>query len=426
MKRTKIVATIGPASEKTSVMKELIKAGVDVIRLNFSHGNYSWHKKVIERIRLVEKITRKKIAIMADIQGPRIRIANKKKIKLKNKEKIFITDLDHFYSHQYKKEILLDWKSFFEYLKTGNLIYIEDGLIQLKVIKKYKDGVAAEVIEAGEVCPHKGVNIPTISHHLGFLTPKDVQDIEFILSQDVDAIAVSFVSNRKDLKNLKEVMNHLIKKKDKKLKNQEKKNKRKEEKICFPWIISKIEREDAVLNIEDIIEESDGIMVARGDLAIEAPQEKVAIFQKNIIKQCLKLKKPSIVATQMMASMVKKARPTRAEISDVTNAVIDQADAIMFSNETAVGVDPVKVVKTAVRIIEETEDSPLNDMPLKRLGKLAKKILGRSIDRKKEIEISDFKEVLEISSLRQENISIRFLPKLKKEQRKAAFVWGTI
>jgi len=423
MKRTKIVATIGPASEKTSVLRELIRAGVDVVRFNFSHGDYSWHKKVIERIRLVEKITRKRIAIMADIQGPRIRTANKKKIKLKSKEKVFLTDLEHSRTHRYKKEILLDWKGFFQHLRRGDLVYIEDGLIQLKIVKKYKDGAVAEVVEGGEVGFHKGVNIPTISHHLGFLTPKDIQDIEFILSQDVDAIAVSFVSNGKDLRNLKEVMGRFIVKNSSNSKEKERKlNKKKT--ADFPWIISKIERKDAVLNIEDIIKESDGIMVARGDLAIEAPQEKVTIFQKNIIKQCLRLKKPSIVATQMMASMVKNARPTRAEISDVTNAVIDQADAIMFSNETAVGVDPVKVVRTAVRIIEETEKSPLNDMPLKRLGRLAKKLLGVSTDKKREVKASNFQEMLEVSSLRQENVSIKFLPKSKKEKRKAAFVWG--
>ncbi len=309
MKRTKIVATIGPASEKTSILRELVRAGVDVVRLNFSHGDYSWHKKIIERVRLVEKITRKKIAIMADIQGPRIRTANKKKIKLKSKEKIFLTDLEHSRAHRYKKEILLDWKGFFEHLKTGDLVYIEDGLIQLKVAKKYKDGVAAEVVEAGEVGFHKGVNIPTISHHLGFLTPKDIQDIEFILSQDVDAIAVSFVSNGKDLRNLKEVMSRFINKKNSSNSKEKERKLNKKETTNFPWIISKIERKDAVLNIEDIIKESDGVMVARGDLAIEAPQEKVAIFQKSIIKQCLRLKKPSIVATQMMASMVKMLVP---------------------------------------------------------------------------------------------------------------------
>ena len=357
MKKTKIVATIGPACEKQATLKQMVLAGMNVCRLNFSHGDYSWHKMMIKRIRRIEKQTRKKIGIMADIQGPRVRVANRNVVSVKKDETIFLTDGQTWHEGKHKKDLILDWKGFYEFLKRGDRVYIEDGLIQLEITKRMAHGCSAKVLVGGKLKPHKGVNIPSISKHMGFLTEKDLDDLEFILGQDVDFIAVSFVSNKKDLERLRAVMKQLGKS-----------NEKKEHQT--PWIVSKIERRKALKNINEIIMASDAIMVARGDLAIETPQEKVGVYQKDIIKKCLIAKRPVIVATQMMASMIKNARPTRAEISDVTNAVVDNADAVMLSNESAVGAYPVDAISTMSKIVKSTEDSPYNDVKLKKYGKM--------------------------------------------------------
>jgi pyruvate kinase len=262
------------------------------------------------------------------------------------------------------------------------------------------------------------VNIPAISDYLGFLTDKDLSDLDFVCGQDVDMVAVSFVKNRKNITDLRKIINSFISK------NNRLNRKRKRTEI--PWIISKIERKDALRNLDGIIDESDGIMVARGDLAIEVPQEKVAILQKDIIKKCLKAKKPVIVATQMMASMVENNRPTRAEISDISNAVIDQTDAIMFSNETAVGRYPIKVIETADKIIREAEKSSYNDKRLKLTNRFARMLFHVKEDkRRRSVKAKSLKELLEYSSLRQEKVSLCLDSRSVLEKRKASLIWGS-
>ncbi len=438
MKKTKIVATIGPASEKVVDLKKMIKEGMNVCRLNFSHGDHDWHAMAIENIRTAEKHLKKKIGIMADIQGPRVRIANLSNVTLKEEEKVFLTDNRSPHNHKYKKEIVFDWNDFYEHLKRGDKVYIEDGIIQLEVGKRVKLGCVAKVLVGGIVKPHKGVNIPSISRHLGFLTIKDLLDLEFILSQDVDFIAVSFVSDKQDLLNLRRIVEHKLNKNlpaslarfDKTRTKRtngvllsEKELRRKGRSI--PWIISKVERKEAIKNIDDIIEYSDGILVARGDLAIEMPQEKVGIFQKDIIAKCIKKKKPVIVATQMMASMIENARPTRAEISDVTNAVIDNADAVMLSNESAVGKYPIEVIKTMNDIIVSAENSPYNDIKLKKYGKLAKLLSSKNkATKKKVVYPRTLKTAIGFSSLRQEKVRISFKTSRIHERRIGTLVWG--
>lgn len=421
MKKTKIVATIGPASETVAVLKEMMSVGMNVCRMNFSHGNMEWNLRTIKRIRNVEKKIKGKIAILADIQGPRIRISNKNALTIIEGESVFIGDGNYPHNDNYKKQLSLDWNGFYEHLKKGDVIFIEDGMIQLEVLRVIKYGCVAKVLVGGKVKTHKGVNIPAISSHLGFLTAKDLADLEFILSQDVDMIGVSFVSTKRDLKSLRQVIRGMLKK------NAEKQTGRgRRKQIRMPWIISKIERKKAMKNIDEIIDESDGIMVARGDLAIEVPQEKVAIFQKDIIRKCRKKKKPVIVATQMMASMVSSARPTRAEISDVTNAVIDNADAVMLSNESSVGKFPVKSVETMAKIIETTEESVYNDVKLRGWGEFARKLfrVKKSKKRAKFIFAKDLKEGLEFSALRQEDVIVRLKTRNEDEKRKATLVWG--
>ena len=283
MKKTKIVATIGPASETALVLKKMVSSGMNVCRMNFSHGDAKWNLQTIKRIRAVEKKIKGKIGILADIQGPRIRISNRSTVSIAEGESIFISDGHHPHNDNYKKHLNLDWVGFYEHLKKGDVIFIEDGMIQLEVLRVINYGCVAKVLVGGKVKSHKGVNIPAISSHLGFLTSKDLADLEFILSQDIDIIGVSFVASRSDLKNLKRVIEGILEKNTKKQIGRGRKRK-----LKMPWIISKVERRKAMRNIDEIIDESDGIMVARGDLAIEAPQEKVTIFQKDIIKKCRK------------------------------------------------------------------------------------------------------------------------------------------
>lgn len=421
MKKTKIVATIGPASETVTVLKEMCAAGMNVCRMNFSHGDMEWNLRTIKRIRMVEKKIKGKIGILADIQGPRIRIANKNTVTILDGESVFIGDGNWPHNDNYKKHFNLDWVGFYEHLKKGDIIFIEDGMIQLEVLRVIKEGCVAKVLVGGKVKMHKGVNIPAISSHLGFLTSKDLADLEFILAQGVDMIGVSFVSTRADLKNLKHVIRVIL---EKNMEKQEGRGRRK--KMKMPWIISKIERKKAMRNIDEIIDESDGIMVARGDLAIEAPQEKVAIFQKDIIRKCRKKNKPVIVATQMMASMVTSARPTRAEISDVTNAVIDNADAVMLSNESSVGKFPIRSIETMAKIIKITEDSIYNDVKLLSISSFARKIfrLQHSKKKRKVIYANDIQEGLRYSTLRQENVNVRLKTRNEDDKRKATLAWG--
>lgn len=427
MKKTKIVATIGPASEKELTLELLFRAGVNVCRLNFSHGDWAWHKNTIARIRRVAERIKKPVAVLADIQGPRIRITNSQALKLKKGERIFVAGKKYAHLHDRKKEIVLDWDDFHQYLKIGSFIFIEDGSIALKVIKKERLGCLAEVVEEGEVKPHKGVNIPDASSHLGFLTPKDWSDLDFILSQKVDMIAVSFVANGSQLEHLRKIIDQKIDRQEK-IENLKNKNQPTKKSRYSPWLIAKIERKEAMRNLDGIIANADGIMVARGDLAIEMEQEKVALLQKEIVAKCLKKKKPMIVATQMMFTMEFNARPTRAEISDITNAVVDGADAVMFSGETANGAYPLKVIETAVKIIEVTEKSPFNDQPLKGLGHFVKMIFSarrsKRKGRKKIIEIKKMTELLELSSLRQEDVKMKLTGFSLEEKRKAGLVWG--
>ncbi|MDZ7611324.1 MAG: pyruvate kinase [Candidatus Moranbacteria bacterium] len=428
MKKTKITATIGPASEKTATLKKMMEAGMDVCRLNFSHGEQAWHKKTVKNIRKASKEAGKSVGIIADIQGPRIRVANKRSLKLEKKEKVFVTDENCPHTYGFKKELILDWDSFYQYAEVGEKIFIEDGLKELETIDKKKDGCVAEVITGGKVDPHKGVNIPKASSHMGFLTDKDIKDLEFIIPQGVDFVAASFVSNRKQLQGLKQHIKRILKKEKNFHKMEKGSQQTKNSSLAYPWIVSKIETRKAIQNLDAIIDESDAIMVARGDLAIEMPQEEVVVLQKKIVNKCLKAKKPVIVATQMFASMVEKPRPTRAEISDVTNAVVDCADSIMFSNETAVGKYPLKTIETAARVIQNAEKSPYNDKPLKKLGKFAKIITRlrkqKKSGKEKTISIAGLGEAKGYSALRQEDVHLKLKTKDKNIKRKGSLIWG--
>jgi pyruvate kinase len=340
-KRTKIVATIGPASEKKEILKAMIQAGMNVARLNFSHGEYDWHSKAVKNIKELSEQLRQPVGIMADLQGPRIRVGNLDELAVKKGDIISVSDQ----KQNKTNELVIDSAGVCPYLKIGERILIEDGLIEIRVIEKSSKTIKGEVMAGGEIKPRKGINLPDTRLHLAAVTKKDERDLKFALGKNVDFVALSFVSNAGEIKALKA--------KIKKISNLAKN---------LPQVVAKIERKEAIENIDAIIKESDAIMVARGDLGIEMDESKVVLYQKEIIAKSLRAAKPVIVATQMLDSMIKNPIPTRAEVSDVSNAVIDHADAVMLSGESASGKYPLKTVETMSKIIKDTEDSPFDDL----------------------------------------------------------------
>jgi pyruvate kinase len=332
--KTKIVATIGPASESYDNLLNLVEAGVDVFRLNFSHGSHSQHKKVIDRIVQIKKEYHVHVGILADLQGPKLRVGKIKDNALELKEGEIIT-FSNKKSIGTKDNIYMSYEQFAADVVKGERVLIDDGKLVLEVAKTDKKSkVQLKVIFGGILSSNKGVNLPDTHISLPCLTEKDLKDLEFILKEPINWIALSFVRKAQDVRELRE-----------KIVNAGHKGK----------IVSKIEKPEAVKNIKGIIKETDAIMVARGDLGVEVAMEKLPAIQKQIIKRCIQKAKPVIVATQMMESMITNPSPTRAEITDVANAVLDGTDAVMLSGETSVGRHPVKVVQSMNKIITQAE-----------------------------------------------------------------------
>lgn len=356
-KKTKIVATIGPASDSKEKLKKMIEAGMNVARINFSHGTHASNGQSINNLKELRKEMDVPIGIMADLQGPRIRIMVDEEVKIEKGEIIFITDNrkdlnvkvqisnDKSSSNDKIKKIGLDIKGIINSIEIGNEILIEDGTMKLKVVKKEKEYLEAEVMVGGIVKNHKGVNIPDAKLTLPILTVKDEADLRFVLEQEVDSIALSFVGNGQEMEMVRQKVRDILKRD-----------------VDLPQLVSKIERKEALKNIDEIIQASDVVMVARGDLGIETPESEVAIHQKEIVAKCLQYSKPVIVATQMLDSMIEKPVPTRAEVADVSNAVIDHADAVMLSGESANGQYPVEAIAMMNEIILKTEASPFDDV----------------------------------------------------------------
>jgi pyruvate kinase len=337
--RTKIVATVGPACDTYEKLLALIKAGVNVFRLNFSHGTHEDKAKIIGYIRTINESEPYNIAILGDLQGPKLRVGEIENNALDLKPGDILTFTNEKVIGT-KERIYVSYPNFHNDVKIGNKILIDDGKIEVLVVSIEKNNdVKVEVLLGGILSSKKGINLPDTKISLPALTEKDLVDLEFIIEQKLDWVALSFVRNVKDLVILRN-------------KIQEKKSKTK--------IIAKIEKPEALTNIRDIIIESDGIMVARGDLGVELPIEQVPLIQKQLIKKCIHRAKPVIVATQMMESMIDRVKPNRSEITDVANAVLEGADAVMLSGETAAGMHPTLVVETMRKIIMEVEK---NDYP---------------------------------------------------------------
>jgi pyruvate kinase len=334
MHKTKIVATVGPACDSYDQLLNLVKAGVNVFRLNFSHGSHEDKLTIIEHIRNINKTQPYNIAILADLQGPKLRVGEIEN----NSLDLQVGDILTFTNEKCvgtKEKIYVSYPNLAGDVVLGNLIMIDDGKIEVKVTGIEKNGdVKVMVTLGGILSSKKGLNLPDTKISLPALTEKDLIDLEFIIEQQCDWVALSFVRSVKDIVILRSKLD-------------EKKSKTK--------IIAKIEKPEALVNIRDIILESDAIMVARGDLGVELPVEQIPLIQKELIRKCIHRAKPVIVATQMMESMIDRVKPNRSEITDVANAVLEGADAVMLSGETAAGQHPTLVVETMRKIIVEVE-----------------------------------------------------------------------
>lgn len=350
MKHTKIVATIGPASESAEVLRAMVAAGLNVVRLNFSHGEYAWHKSVIDRVRALSVELQRPIGILADIQGPRIRLQVSQEITVAQNDALIVSDIayvDDFSSEEREAVVVLDQAHMSDDIEIGHMLLIEDGLLQLKITAKEKGKLTAMALNDGSIKNRKGVNLPDSHINLPVLTDKDKADVAFVAQEGVDYIGLSFVGSAADIHWVRSEMRAALPG----VSDAE-----------LPKIVSKIERKEAMKNLDEIVEATDAVMVARGDLGIEMPESEVVLLQKEIIAKSMSKAKPVIVATQMMKSMTENPRPTRAEVSDVTNAAIDHADAVMLSEESAMGKYPVETIAMMTEILEKTERSPFDDV----------------------------------------------------------------
>lgn len=333
LRRTKIVATLGPASESLETLLALIDAGVNVVRLNFSHGDHDSHQRRIELIRAAAAQKAVHLAVMQDLSGPKIRTGPIAAPALLREGGILILTNRDVIGNEH--EVGITYADLPNQVEVGDTILLADGAIELHVLRKDASDIHCRVLHGGVLDSHKGINLPRRSLKISGLTAKDKQDLEFGLQAGVDCVAMSFVRNAGDILALREFMQQHSGKKTP--------------------VIAKIEKHEALADIDKIIESSDGLMVARGDLAVETSFERVPLVQKDLIERCNRLGKPVITATQMLKSMVENPRPTRAEAADVANAVWDGTDAVMLSEETAVGKFPVQTVQVMDRILRTAE-----------------------------------------------------------------------
>ena len=345
MRKTKIVCTIGPATNSEERLEALMKAGMNVARLNFSHGTHEEHAVVIERIRTVSAHLACTIAILQDLQGPKIRtgaLQDGQPIRLVDGATITITARDVVGTTEM---VSTTYKLLPTDVKVGDRILLNDGLLELSVLNKDETDVRCLIIHGGELGEHKGINLPGVAVSAPAMTEKDRNDLRFGVMHDVDYVALSFVRKPEDVREAKQYIHAL---------QLEHSGEHQKNLLPIP-LIAKLEKPEAITHLDAILEVTDGVMIARGDLGVEMPAEKVPLIQKRIIAKCNELGLPVITATQMLESMITNPRPTRAEVNDVSNAVLDKTDLVMLSGETAAGAYPIEAVQMMVRIVIETE-----------------------------------------------------------------------
>lgn len=332
--KTKIVATYGPACSDVSVMEEMVRSGLDVFRFNMSHGHHDQHLEGIKKVKQINQTHGLNIAILADLQGPKIRIGQVRDNMevLEQGREVEITNKECISTF---KKLYINYQHLPKEVEPGDSILIDDGKIELKILKtNRRDKIIAKVVIGGKISNNKGVNLPDTKTSVPALTEKDRKDLRFAIQNGANWIALSFVRSANDVLELKKIIG--------------KKN-------SYMKVMAKIEKPEALKEIDEIIKAADGIMIARGDLAVEVPQERMPMIQKDIISKCIRFARPVIVATQMMDSMIENPNPTRAEITDVANAVIDGADAVMLSGETSMGKYPTRVIHVMEKILSNIE-----------------------------------------------------------------------
>lgn len=337
--KTKVIATVGPASNSPEGLQELVKAGVNVFRLNFSHGTHEEHAEVIKRIRTINEELQSNIAILADLQGPKLRVGEIEGGALVLEKGDIVAFSNQEEVNGTKDSIYISYPNFHLDCKVGEKILLDDGKIDAEIVEITPEPlVKVKILVGGVLLPNKGVNLPDTNISLPSLTEKDLRDLDFIIENEIDWIGLSFVRKPKDIFDLRFILTS---------------------KGSKAKIIAKIEKPEAVFHLREIILASDAVMVARGDLGVEMPVEKVPMIQKDIVRKCIHRAKPVIIATQMMESMMERSRPNRSEVSDVANAVMEGADCVMLSGETAMGNHPALVVQTMVNIIKEVEQEKM-------------------------------------------------------------------
>ena len=412
MRRAKIVATLGPATDDLATVQKLIKAGLNVARLNMSHGDHADHKKRLGLVRAAAKLEGKEIAALADLQGPKIRVGTfgNGPVSLVNGQNFIIT-IDDVIGD--KEKVSTTYKGLTGDVKKGDPILIDDGKIRLEVIEVKGNNVLTKTIEGGTISNSKGINLPGVAVNVPAMSDKDEADLIWALDNDCDLIALSFVRSAKDIENVHKIM--------------DKKGKR------LP-IVAKIEKPQAVENLGEILQAFDAIMIARGDLGVELPYEVVPMVQKRAIQMARQVGKPVIVATQMLESMINSSRPTRAEASDVANAVLDGADALMLSGETSVGDNPVGVVETMARIIEHVEVEALEKLPklesedqgsTGRAVTTAAVAVGKATKSKYLIAFTETGRSVRLMARHRSSTQILAFTTDEKVQRQLAMIWGT-
>jgi pyruvate kinase len=334
LRRTKIIATIGPASADLAMLTRMTRAGMDVARINFSHGTYADHRRAIRAIHQASHRAKRTVGILLDLQGPRLRVGELQggSVRVGTGAQVILTNKVRVGNAE---RIPILYSGLMKDVSVGDHVLIDDGKVEFRVLKKTSAGLRCRVVIGGKISDHKGVNFPGVRLSAPSLTPKDRRDLNFGLEEGVDFVALSFVRSADDILKLRGLLRRAKRP---------------------PMVIAKIERREAIENLEAILEVADGVMVARGDLGVEYPPERVPILQKRIIERANALEVIVITATQMLESMVTSSKPTRAEASDVANAIFDGTDAVMLSAETAVGRFPDRVVRTMARIASEADE----------------------------------------------------------------------
>ena len=416
-KRTKMVCTIGPSSDKEELLRTCIQLGMNVARLNFSHNTHAYHGRLIARIRRIAKQEGKTVAILQDLQGPKIRmgVLPEKGVRLIIDEEIIFETNRSVYQEKEPLLFPVTYAGLHKDVKPGDRIFLDDGAMEVLVTSVIGKKVFAKVKTGGIVFSHKGMNFPDSHLSVSSLTKKDQEDLLFGLSKKVDWVALSFVTSKKDITDLRRLIKRHLSPSERP-----------------PRVLIKIEKQEALQDIDALIQAADGIMIARGDLGVETSAADVPLRQKEIIEKCRQIGKPVVVATQMLDSMIRHPRPTRAEVSDVANAVIDHADALMLSGETANGLYPIEAVKMMAEIIEKTEQSPFDDMEPNHCSKETHAVLAcvfQQLSYQKQIQAivsaTFFGEWAELLNIYRPEIPLFLASDEEMTMRQIALRWGT-